>query len=151
MAIQRWDPLRDMLQLQKQVNRLFEDALSRSSATEGAESGGATVWRPPTDLYEESGRYVLRTDLPGVQPSDLEIKIEEGKLVLAGERKVDAEVERESYLRVERPRGRFVLTVALPPSVDTKRIEANQQNGVLEVVLPKREEQGPSRIEVAPG
>ncbi len=149
MAIQRWDPQRDMIELQGRMNRLFDDALARSVGTEPAEALGSTAWRPPVDLIEEPARYVLRADLPGVGASDVEIQVEDGNLVLRGERRVDAGVSRESYLRVERPQGRFAVQIKLPPSVQHNAIRATHRNGVVEILLPKRKDEPPSRIEVS--
>lgn len=151
MAIQRWDPLRDLMDLQERMKQLFAEALSRSSGTDGGESLGATGWRPPVDLFEEVDRYVLRADLPGVAARDVEIQVENGVLVVRGERKVDANVSRESYLRIERPHGKFSAQISLPPSVDPKAIRAMHRNGVIEIVLPKRKDAPPSRIEVSAG
>jgi HSP20 family protein len=148
MAIQRSDPLRDMHLLQERMNRLFEEALTRSSTPTGSELVSSAAWRPPTDLFEESGRYVLRADLPGVEPSEVELQVQHGQLILRGERRRDDDVAREAYLRVERPDGRFSIQVALPPSVDQHGIAASQRNGVLEVVLPKRRQETPGRIEI---
>jgi HSP20 family protein len=149
MAIQRWNPRRDLARLQVDVNRMFEEVLGRSGAPDGAESARPGNWTPPLDLFEESGHFVLRADLPGLSPADVEIRIEQDRLLLTGERKSD----REAYLRMERPFGRFCAQVALPPSVDHERIHANHCNGVLEVVLPKKKktDEAPSRIEVFGG
>ena len=149
MAIRRWDPLRDLVRLQQNMNRMFEDALAQSSATVGSDGGGGGAWQPPMDLFEESQRFVLRVDLPGIAASDVEGRGEAERLVLRGHRKADENVARDAYLRVERPSGTFALQVALPPSVDSGRIQASQRDGVLEVVLPKKTEELPGRIEVA--
>ena len=149
MAIQRWDPQRDMIELQGRMNRLFDDALSRSVGAEPAETLGSSGWRPPVDLIEEPARYVLRADLPGVSAADVEIQVEDGKLVIRGERRSDPALSRENYLRVERPQGHFAVQIALPPSVQPEAVRATHRNGVVEVILPKRKEQPPSRIEVS--
>ncbi len=147
MAIQRWDPLRDLLQLRETMNRMFEDALARSAG--GSDSIGAAAWTPPLDLLEDARRYVLRADLPGVESADLEVKVEDGRLTLRGQRKPDVGRTQDAYLRIERPSGPFTLQLALPPSVDAQQIEARQHNGVLEVVLPKRDAEPSARINVA--
>ena len=99
----------------------------------------------PSILTERLGRLEDR----GVDPRHVpEIEVEDGTLVLRGERKQDAAVPRESYLRTERAHGRFVLQLALPPSVDRHKIVASQSLGVLEVVLPKSRQDTPSRIKV---
>jgi HSP20 family protein len=147
MAIQRWDPLRDLLQLKQTIHRMFEDALARASA--GAEPAGSTGFTPPIDLHEETDRFVLRADLPGVDAGDVDVKVEQGRLVLRGERRNHDPAARESYLRIERPSGPFTLQLALPVSVEAQQIRATQRNGVLEVVLPKRSEVAASRIAVS--
>lgn len=146
MAIQRWDPVRDLVELQNRLNRMFEDVLSRSN---GSGEGEEAVWHPPVDLHEESGRYVLQVDLPGVSAEEVEIQIENGTLRLRGERR-PREGGAESFVRTERPRGPFSVQVALPPSVDARRVRASQRNGVVEVELPKRQSEPPNRIDVTP-
>jgi HSP20 family protein len=147
MAIQRWDPVRGLRQLHEQLNRLFEDALARSGGT--ADGAATAAWKPPLDLFEEAGRYVLRADLPGLSAAEVSLRVQDGRLVLSGERRPDAAIARESYLRAERPAGAFAAEVTLPPSVDEQRIEARHRNGVLEISLPKRSESTPSRIRVS--
>lgn len=150
MAIQRWDPLRDLVQLRDTMNRMFSDALARSAAVD-SERVGASAWTPPLDLHEEADRYVLRADLPGVAQDDLEIKVEDGRLTLRGQRRGEDDVASDAYLRVERPRGPFTLQLAIPPSVEAQAIAARHSNGVLEVVLPKRAAQTSATIQVAAG
>jgi len=148
MAIQRSDPLRDLLQLQERMNRMFEDALARSGGAAESESLVAGGWRPPVDIYEQGAQYVLRADLPGVPPDGVEVEVEADALVLRGERKADAAVSRDSYLRTERPNGKFSIQITLPPSVERSAIRASQKDGVLEVVLPKKEERAPARLTI---
>jgi HSP20 family protein len=148
MAIRRSDPRRDLMELQDRMKRLFDDALNRSGGVD-ADAAGDGSWRPPMDLLEEAERYVLRADLPGVSGPEVEVLIEDGALVLRGERRRDADATPESYLRLERPHGRFVARVALPTSVDSGGIRATHANGVIEIVLPKRKDVAPGRIEVS--
>jgi len=149
MAIQRSDPLRELHRLQENMNRLFEEVLTRSSGSAVLDPSGSGTWKPPTDLLEEAERYVVRADLPGVNAADVEVLVERGRLVLRGERRREEPAADESYLRVERPDGRFHVQIALPASVDQQQIQASQSNGVLEVVLPKRRDESPGRIAVA--
>lgn len=148
MAIRRWDPLRDLLQIQDKVNRLFDDVLSRQPGTAGAETLSHSGYKPPLDVIEQQDRYVLRIDLPGLAAADVDIELENDTLVLRGERKPDPSIPREAYLRAERPRGRFALQLAVPATVDRQGVQASHAEGVLEVVLPKRREEAPSRIKV---
>ncbi len=138
MAIQRPDPFRGLIELQERVNRLFDEVVSRSFGPGGAEAAEASAFRPPVDLYEHPERYVVSADLPGVAPEDVQVTVEDGTLVLRGERKPDPHVPRDAYLRVERPHGAFAVTLTLPPSVDPDGIRARHENGVLEVTLPKK-------------
>ena len=147
MAIQRWDPQKDLVQLRSDVNRMFEEVLGRSSAPPDGDRTSPGDWRPPLDLFEESSHFLLRADLPGLAPSDVEIRIEDNRLLLAGERKV----EPEACLRLERPFGRFSAQLALPSTVDPQRIHASHRNGVLEIILPKKKQEPRGRIDVAGG
>jgi HSP20 family protein len=151
MAVQRWDPLRDLVQLQERMNRLFEEAFARSSGGETIEPMTTASWRPPIDLVEESERYVLRADVPGLGPGEVDVQLEDGHLVIRGERTLEGGAARQGHLRVERPYGRFAVRVAMPGSVDASRIQASQRNGVLEVVLPKRPAEGAGRVTVTGG
>jgi HSP20 family protein len=148
MAIQRWDPFRDLLQLQERVNRLFEESVARSGVQRGADPQGTTSWHPPVDLFEQGDRYVVRADLPGVESGAVDLQIEGSDLVLRGERRGDPLVPRESYLRLERPSGAFLLRMALPDSVERQGIQAAHRNGVLEVVLPKKKAELHGRFRV---
>ena len=148
MVIQRWDPVRDLVHLHERINRLFEESLARSGAAQGAESMSATAWHPPVDLFEREDRYVLQADLPGMDNYSVDLQVEGDELVLRGERLMDPTVARESYLRLERPHGSFVLRLSLPSSVNRQAIQAAHRNGVLEVVLPKKREE-PERVHVS--
>jgi len=145
MAIQRWDPEQDLTRLQENVNRAFDEVLSRSATPGGTDRVQPGDWKPPLDLFETPDHYVLRADLPGVSPAEVDLRIEGGQLMLVGERRSDP----EAYLRMERPNGRFSAKIALPASIDRERIRASHRNGVLEVVLPKRRGDAPSRVEIA--
>lgn len=148
MAIQRWDPLRDLLQLQERMNRMFDEALARSPGPGLTETLSPSAWKPPVDLFEEGERYVLLADVPGTAAADVEVLIEEDQLVLRGERRPSGTIAPEAFLRVERPHGRFVVQIALPPSVDTSGIRATHRQGVLELVLPKKRALRSGRVAV---
>jgi HSP20 family protein len=148
MAIQRWDPLREVLRLQERMNRLFEEATARSGDAGDPDAMAPGAFKPATDLYELPDRYVMLVDLPGVAPADVEINVQDGVLVLTGERRPDPTIPSDAYLRIERPRGRFALQIALPPLVERREIEAKRRDGMLEVVLPKKKEHVQSKIQV---
>lgn len=148
MTVARQESMIDLYRLQEQVNRLFEEVAARSAGSGAVEARSAGAWRPALDLHEEGERYVLRADLPGVAATDIEIDVDADRLTLRGDRRPDAAVPREGYLRVERPTGRFAVQVALPSSVDRRAIRASQRDGVLEVVLPKSQTADTGRVRV---
>ena len=152
MAIVRWEPFRDMIGIQERMNRLFDEAF-RGAPRAGAEDDWALggSWAPAVDIYEQGGDIVLKAELPGVDPKDADIRVENNTLTLRGERKLDSEVKRENYHRVERAYGTFSRSFTLPNVVDTDKIKAEYKDGVLRVILPKREEVKPKQITVTVG
>src|SRR5687767_1236205 len=147
MAIVRWEPFRDLLSLQERMNRLFDESFARTrGADEDWALGGA--WAPAVDIYEQAGNIVLKAELPGIDPKDVDIRVENNTLTLRGERKLDNEVHRDSFHRVERSYGAFSRSFALPSVVDTGSIKAEYRDGVLRMTLPKREEAKPKQIQI---
>jgi HSP20 family protein len=149
MALQRWDPFRDLVSLQERMNRLFEDSLSRSKTTDEEMAMGA--WTPAVDIYETPETVVLRADLPGIEQKDIDVSIENSTLTLRGERRFTKEAKEEDYHRIERSYGTFSRSFQLPGTIDQTRIQAKHKEGVLEIVLPKREDTRPKQIKVDVG
>jgi len=141
--IARWEPYRDMMSLQNRLNRLLGEGFTPFSS---AEAVGA--WLPPVDIVEEGDRLVFRAEIPGVRKDDIDIKVENGTLVLRGEKKQEEEFDTESAHRVERYYGSFSRSFVLPTSIDADKIQARYKDGVLEVVLPKAEEAKPRKIKI---
>ena len=144
MAIVRWEPFRDMLASQREFDRLFREAFS--PATDGELS--TRTWAPPVDIYEDGDSLVLKAELPGVNPDDVDIRVENNTLYLKGERKFEKEVKEQNYHRVERSYGSFTRTFSLPNSIDADKVAANYKNGVLVLTMPKKEEAKPKTIKV---
>jgi HSP20 family protein len=141
---QQWNPLQDLMVLQDRMNRLFEDATQRRANTEtGGDDFERADWMPPADVYETETGFVIAIDLPGVSRDTVEIDLDENRLVIKGTRVVE-----ESKYRSERPRGRFVRAFTIPGSVDQGRIGAEYKDGVLQVRLPKRQEQKAQKIAI---
>jgi HSP20 family protein len=109
----------------------------------------ATGWTPPTDVKDESTRFVIRTDIPGVDPNNIEVTTDQGMLTIRGERAAPQTGADGIYSRRERAEGAFQRRFRLPESADTARVEARCRNGVLEIVVPKRAEQQARRIPIA--
>ena len=140
------DPVHDLLRLQERMNQLFEQAFPRGGTGEEELQGGR--WSPPVDILETPDRIVLRADLPGIPIEQVELKIENDRLSLQGERVFDPGARREDFHRIERPSGRFYRTFALPRTILQSAIQAEVKNGVLEVILPKRPETQARQIKV---
>ena len=145
MAIVRWEPFRDLMTAQRDFDRLFREAFSPALA-EGEVS--TRTWAPPVDIYEDGDNLVLKAELPGVNPDDVEIRVEDNTLYLKGERKFEKEVKEQNYHRIERSYGTFTRTFSLPNSLDADKVTANYKDGVLTLVMPKKEEAKPKTIKV---
>ena len=144
MALMRYEPLNLLNQLQREVNRLFE-----TSRLGDEETGHMLAdWAPAVDIKEEPAQFVIHADLPGVDIKDIEITLESGVLTLKGQRASEKKEETEQYRRVERVRGTFLRRFSLPDAVDAEKVAARCKDGVLEVVVPKREAAQPRRIAI---
>ena len=141
-AIYRWDPFQGLNTFHDQVNRLLEGKFDPSHETALAN------WSPAVDIYETEGELVVKADLPDVNEKDIDIRIENNKLTLRGERKFEQTVNKDNYLRVERAYGTFERNFSLPNTVNTEGIQADYRNGLLTIHLPKREESKPKQIKV---
>jgi HSP20 family protein len=132
--------------LQDQINRLFNDAFERT----GQESN-LTSWAPAVDIHENEHELVVKADLPGIDPKDLDIRVENNILTIRGERRFEKKVNEDNYLRVERAYGSFSRSFSLANTVNPDGIKADYQNGVLTLNVPKREEAKPKQIKVTIG
>src|SRR6516162_2163742 len=139
MAILRWEPFRDLLAMQHRMDRLFNE-LGRDAPLYREEAASLSRWAPTADVYETGDNIVVKAELPGVDPKDLEVRIEDNTLFLKGERKLEKEVKEENYHRIERSYGSFTRSFALPSSVDADKTSAEYKDGVLTLTMPKREE-----------
>jgi HSP20 family protein len=150
MAIVRWEPFRDLAGLQERMNRLFEESVRTRGTASGQEEDWALggSWAPPVDIFEQDGNIVLKAEIPGIEPKDVELRVENNVLTIKGERKLENEVKRESYHRVERAYGVFTRQFTLPTTVDAENIKAEYKDGMLKVSLPKREEAKPKQISI---
>jgi len=146
MSITRYDPFRDLRNLQDEVNRLFSSSFTRSFGDEGFARG---AWAPSVDIYENKDQIVLEAELPGMNREDFELTIENNVLTLRGERRFEKKEESDNYHRVERSYGGFSRSFTLPQTVSAENATAEYKNGVLRVTLAKREEVKARRIEIA--
>jgi HSP20 family protein len=144
-TLQRWDPFRDLLNLQNEMTRLFSRATGEPGGSEGA---GWGAWVPSLDIHESPDAYTVFAELPGVKPDQVDVTVDEGTLTIRGERKFYEAQNEENFHRVERRFGSFQRTIALPQAVKSDAIEAAFADGVLTVTIPKAETAKPRRIEV---
>jgi len=146
MAIIRWDPFRDLVTLRERMNRLFEDAVS-TARTEEKDMISST-WAPAVDIYEDEKQLVLTAELPGINEKDVDIKIEDNTLSIHGERKLEKETREENYHRIERAYGSFYRSFTLPNHIDQDKIQAEHENGVLKIIMPKKPELQPRKVKI---
>ncbi len=138
--LQRWEPFRELEQLQEHMDRLMQGVWSPA----GGGNGGA--WMPVTDIEETDDAWVIEVELPGVNRKDVNVEMRDSELIISGEIK---EKERKGVLRRQtRKTGEFEYRVTLPGDSDAEHIEANLHDGVLTVRVPKTEQAKPRRIEV---
>ena len=136
MSLSHFDPLANL--------RLFEDAFSRVVT----EPQANRPWSPSVDIYETENELVLKVDLPDVELKDIDVRVENQTLTIAGERKFEQPESGKGFHRIERNYGRFVRSFAVPNSFDTGNVGADYKNGVLTVTLPKMEAAKPRQIKV---
>ena len=105
-------------------------------------------WVPSMDIHEESDRFVISADLPGLQADDIEILVENDRLTIKGERKFERRVEEKDFGRFERHEGSFQRSFKFPDNADLDQVSASNQNGVLEVTIKKQETITSRRIKV---
>jgi HSP20 family protein len=145
MTLLRYEPLAMINELHRDLDRLFETR----RASGGEEVSAVADWIPPVDIREEDDRFVVRADVPGVNPDDIEITMEGGVLTISGTREAPEQAEdAQRFRRVERVSGRFHRRFTLPETADAEGVSARSSFGVLEVTIPKRSQVLPRRINV---
>ena len=137
--------LNDLNILQNRLNSIFTD-FARPEGESNELATGNFV--PAVDVYEDAQHLVLKFEVPGITPEDLDIRVEGRTLTVRGERKWNTEEQEENFHRVERRFGSFVRSFALPTTVDTENIQAQSEHGVLELTLNKKPEAKPKQIQV---
>jgi len=137
MSLSHYDPLASL--------RQFEDAFTRFFT----EPQTNRPWSPAVDIYETENELVLKADVPDIELKDIDVRVENQTLTIAGERKFEKrDSEKGGYHRIERNYGNFVRSFAVPNSFDTDKINASYKNGVLAITLPKKEAAKPRQIKV---
>ena len=146
MVVTRWEPLKDLMALQERMNKLFDETFSR-----GAQEVDVGAWSPLVDIMEQGDEIIIKMEIAEVEQKEIDIKVEGNALTIKGERKLEEGTKREDYVRLERPYGTFSRSFSLPTTVDHEKVKASQKDGILRVVLPKKEETQPKHIKVEVG
>lgn len=137
-------PFDRLSNLRDEINRLFQSPFAEG----GHESEFFHGWSPALDIYENKDNLVVKVELPGMKKEQIDLSLHENTLTISGERKSQWKEGEGSASREERFFGRFQRTVTLPKPVDSNRVTAQYQDGILTVTLPKTEESKPRQIEV---
>ena len=148
-ALTRWNPFREMEDMQRHMSSLFDWSPFRRSNVAGQEEN-ITVpeWAPLVDIAEDAKEYLIKVELPEVQKNDVKVTVEAGTLTISGERKTEKEQKDRKYHRVERFYGRFERSFAIPDDAEASDVKAEFKDGVLRVHLAKSEKARPKQIEV---
>lgn len=147
-VLARWEPFREFATLQDRINRVFRDSYSGASQDDSLTSSS---FAPAVDVYEDEHKVALKIEVPGIDEKDIDVRVENNTLTVHGERKIEKEEKEENYRRVERQYGSFTRTFTLPTTVDSDKVSANYDKGVLNITLPKKAEAKPKQIKVNVG
>jgi HSP20 family protein len=145
MALVRWEPFRELAALQSELGRWMNQAAG-APGTGG--NGQSSTWLPAVDVWETEKELVLSFDLPGVKEDEIAVELDNNTLTVSGQRERTHEHAGDRFYRYERRFGSFARSVSLPEGVNQDAIAAEYKDGVLEVRVPKPEEQKPRRIQV---
>ncbi len=145
MVIKRWDPFRDLIELPDTMSQILEGHFNHRLREDRPYRG---MWVPAVDMCETEDQIIVRAELPGVDPEDMAVEIEDNQLILRGERRTLQDVKEENYYRIERSHGKFYRALYLPTPVEEDQIEAHYRHGILEIILPKIESARAKTIKV---
>jgi HSP20 family protein len=143
MAITRYEPTDLWNRLQKQMNEMF-----RGMPEMEMSNVATSQWMPLVDIKEEADKFIIKADIPGVKPEEIEVTMEHGALTIRGKREEEKREDREGYHRVEHSHGTFYRRFTMPDTADAEHIKASSRDGVLEIEVPKRAASKARRIEV---
>jgi HSP20 family protein len=138
-TITRWEPFAELADMRQRFDRLL-----------GELADGGREWMPAVDMIRDDGDLVVRAEVPGIKPEEIEIKAEAGMLTISGKHEETEEEQGEQFVRRERRYGAFARTMALPEGVDPKKIEAKTRDGVLEVKIPLPEDKAQEPVTITP-
>ncbi|NBD15475.1 MAG: Hsp20 family protein [Cyanobacteria bacterium] len=145
MALIRWQPFREIDELQQEMNRVF-DNLGYSSLAR--KTDGLTSFVPPAEMEETEDAVLIRLEVPGINPEDIDIQASAESISIRGERKSESKTEEKGMTRTEFRYGSFQRVIPLSTRINHNQVEAEYKNGVLELTLPKVEETKQKAVKV---
>ncbi len=154
MALVKFNPVRDLLDIEREFNRMWNTLGSRFGLTRREdfdEEYENAVWMPLTDIYEDNDNYYLKVDLPGMKKDDVKISYADGTLSISGERAEEKQSKDAQFHRIERSYGKFFRSFNIPKEIKEDKISAEFKDGQLTITIPKAEEVKPKEIEIKVG
>ena len=146
MALVKWDPFRDVAALQNRINRMFADSFGPSRDRD--DEMNVCAWRPAVDIYETETGVILAVELPGVGKENVAVEVKDNILTIRGERFANPEIKPEAYYRQERCYGTFQRSFTLHHNIQPDMIKAAFKDGMLEIEIPRPDEEQPKQITV---
>ena len=144
--ITRWDPFRELNTITDRMNRLFQETYGTQSRSEG--EGLTSSFVPAVDIYEDEHNVTVKMEVPGIDQKDIDVRLENNTLTVRGERKFEKDEKEENFHRIERRYGSFYRAFTLPNTLDSDKVQADYDNGVLKIKLAKKAEAKPKQIKV---
>jgi len=142
MDLIKWRPFRELSSMRREIDRIMDRFFDTDRITEG-------MWLPDVDVSETPEEIVVKADIPGIDEKDLSVTLSGDNLIIKGERKEEKEEKGKHFHRIERSYGSFQRSIPLPVAVETDKIDATYNNGVLEIHLPKTAEAKPKQIKIS--
>ena len=146
MTIMRWRPVRDIVSIQDEMNRMFDGFFGKKPQRWFEPEEG--LWSPTVDVSEDKDNIMLTAEVPGLKKEDIKLSVQDNVLTISGEKKQEKEEKDADYHRLERSFGSFCRSFTLPTPVQPDKIKASYKEGVLKVTLPKTEEVKPKEIPI---
>ena len=146
MALVKWDPFRDVAELQNRINRMFDDSFGRSRELD--DEMNLKAWRPAVDIYEAENGIVVAVELPGVSKESVAVEVKDDVLTLKGERLANPAISEDCYYRRERLFGPFKRSFTLNQNIKPDQIKATFKDGILQIEIPRPVQEQPKQITV---
>lgn len=151
MTLVRFNPARELLDLEREFNKMFSSFGNRfglSKKDNADDEYENAVWVPLTDVSEDNDNYYLKADLPGIKKEDVKISYSDGSLSISGERTQEKETKDKKFHRIERSYGKYYRSFSIPKEIKEDKIKADFTDGQLNITIPKAEEVKPKEISI---